>query len=174
LKEVLIKSAVPTGQTKISNMAVVLAALELLDNVCYAASPDVIVVEVALDFLHCQPASDPLFFFLAFELKLLGALGAHPDFSSCMRCGGDVVEGAFDPEEGMSTCKAHSRESIPHLQPLYKELIDLLVTCSRTPLRELREMEVDQPLRKDLGKLIHWTYTFHVQGYVLPESLKLL
>jgi hypothetical protein len=29
-------------------------------------------------------------------------------------------------------------------------------------------------VRKQLGRLVHWTYTYHVQGYHLPRSLNLI
>ena len=33
---------------------------------------------------------------------------------------------------------------------------------------------VDPVGRKKLGKILHWTYTFHIQGYTLPQALKLI
>jgi hypothetical protein len=55
-----------------------------------------------------------------------------------------------------------------------KCLIELLSTIDRLPLRELRGMAVAPAVRKDLGAVLHWTYTFHVNNYHLPEALKLI
>jgi len=40
-------------------------------------------------------------------------------------------------------------------------------------LAVLREA-VARGVRKELGRLVHWTYTYHVQGYHLPRSLNLI
>ncbi|NIM18978.1 MAG: DNA repair protein RecO [Candidatus Latescibacteria bacterium] len=173
LKEVFVVATATIDRRSLQGMAATLAALELLDRVCYAGSPDPSLVDVALDFVRCQPVADPLFFFLAFEIKLLEALGALPDLSGCVRCGADVEGGSYDPEEAACFCANHEVPS-PQAQSLYRDLLTFASRCLREPLEGLKPERADRKLRKDLGKLIHWTYTYHVQGYTLPESLKLL
>ena len=41
-------------------------------------------------------------------------------------------------------------------------------------LSQLGAAEVDADVRKRLGKVLHWTYTFHINGYSLPQALKLI
>jgi recombinational DNA repair protein (RecF pathway) len=123
--------------------------------------------------MHCQPAADPLFFFLAFELKVLESLGVLPDFANCAGCGQVLVTGYLDCREGACYCSKH-KKNIPHQRVLRSDLLRVIDVCRRHPLEAMKETQVDLSLRKDLGKVIHWTYTYHVQGYKLPQSLKLL
>jgi len=46
--------------------------------------------------------------------------------------------------------------------------------CAQEPYAALAAREVSRAARKELGRLVHWTYTYHVQGYHLPRSLNLI
>ena len=54
------------------------------------------------------------------------------------------------------------------------ELAALERALAGSPLESAARAEVPKELRKRLGALLHWTYTFHVQNYRLPESLRLI
>ena len=154
-------------------MAVRLAAVEILDQVCYPGSPDEGVVAVAAAFLDGPAPEDPLVYFLAFELALLGALGATPGLTHCDRCGRTLDTGVYDARAGASFCRAHAPgggETITLTAPLLEGLARLM----NGTLAEAAACTLDSRVRKALGKLLHWTYTFHVQGYSLPNSLNLL
>ena len=195
LKEVHLRSAGAAGRDSLDSLAAMLAVLELLDGVCFAASPDSRVVDTALAFLDTSPAADPLFMFLVFELRLLAVLGVLPDFFTCSSCGRGTRNGYFDPKTGECSCAEHGAPYAtgstaaaggprpvdpyrpaagPDAERISPHLLDLMNACSSWPLESLRRQEVDEKLRKDLGKILHRTYTYHVQGYRLPGSLKLL
>ena len=195
LREVYVRSSAAAGRDSLAGLAVVLAALELLDGVCFTASPDERLVDTALAYIRCPAAADPLFMFLVFEFRLLEALGALPDFFSCSSCGRKTEDGLYDPRSGECRCREHAgpyetgssaaagrsrsfQSTPPAAGPdearISPELLELIGDCCREPLDTLRQKEVDGKLRKDFGKIIHQTYTYHVQGYRLPESLKLL
>ena len=150
-----------------------LALLELVNQVCYWASPEERVIDLVVEYRKCEPPRDPLFLFIAFEFKLLEILGALPDFFSCSSCGVRFEKGHFHPEEGASACDVHTHPD-PHQIPLRAAVLSLLDELARRPLDALDGLEVDGRIRKNLGKILHWTYTFHVQGYGLPEALKLI
>ncbi|MFH1756178.1 MAG: DNA repair protein RecO [Candidatus Latescibacterota bacterium] len=173
LREISVHSPAAMDRKSLPGMATVLAALELLDKICYWNSPDEPLVDVAGEFMACQPPADPLFFFLILQIKLLTALGALPNFHHCAKCGRDLTKGYYHPQDGASYCPAHKKTSA-YQHVLDAHLLRLLDACERHSLPALKDMRIELPLRKDLGNLIHWTYTYHVQGYTLPQSLKLI
>ena len=96
-----------------------------------------------------------------------------PDFAVCASCGEPLAEGYFYPAEGVSVCRAHAVSQSRRVW-MDRGVTDLIAAIGRHPLRELRGIEVTAAARKDLGAVLHWTYTFHVNNYRLPEALKLI
>jgi DNA repair protein RecO len=173
LREASLVAPAAGSRDSLEVMAVRLAAVELLDQVCYPGSADEGVVAVAAAFLDGPVPTDPLVYFLAFELALLGALGAIPDLARCGQCGRELDTGVYDARAGASFCRAHASgggESITLTAPLLEGISGLM----HGTLAEAATCRLDARVRKALGKLLHWTYTFHVQGYSLPKSLNLL
>ncbi len=173
LKEAHAYSSLETGRESLVRMVAGLAALELLDRVCYQESPEPRIVDLLVEYLGHPDAEDPLYFFLAFELKLLTVLGAIPDFTRCASCGDELVRGYFHPDDGECRCARHSEASRSRIV-LDEELIRALADLEGELLGPLSRRKTELPLRKRLGGVLHWTYTLHVQNYRLPESLKLL
>jgi DNA repair protein RecO len=172
LREASRLSAPGAGRDSLEHMAVRLAAVELLDRVCYAGGPDEDIVAVAVDFLTCA-AGDPLVAFLAFEAKLLATLGAAPDVTTCARCAAAPDGGAYDAREGASYCVEHAG-GIEDALELSAEAAGLLRAALARPIAETAASAATRAARKQVGKILHWTYTLHVQGYRLPRSLDLL
>ena len=174
LKEVALLHTPGAGRDSLPHMAANLAALELLNLVCVPqASIDSGVVDTAADFLAAPPAADPLFLFLAFQIKLLGALGVSPDTVDCVRCGESPRDGIYSPRDGVSFCAEH-RASVPEAVKLSPEIVAATGQCAEQPFDVLAREAVARGVRKELGRLVHWTYTYHVQGYHLPRSLNLI
>jgi recombinational DNA repair protein (RecF pathway) len=161
------------GRDSLPHMAVRLAAMELLDLVCYPGSSDEGIVDLAVEFIRVGDANVPLLLFLAFELKLLAALGAFPELSGCAHCGAGLGGGAYNARDGVAYCRSHAGEA-PDALSLSPVLIAAIDEYSNEPLTAAAAGEMDPRTRKDLGKIVHWTYTFHVQGYSLPKSLSLI
>jgi DNA repair protein RecO len=169
--------ASPPGPRRDSlpHMATLLASMELLDQVCYAGSPDEHIVDLAVDYTRQQDCADPLFLFLALEVKLLAALGAAPDVAACSLCGADPAGGTYSPGDGSSLCREHSgRDRAGDALGLDAQTLALLELCASEPFEAIAGHEVPARRRKELGRLVHWTYTHHVHGYSLPKSLKLI
>jgi hypothetical protein len=57
---------------------------------------------------------------------------------------------------------------------LDKELLSLIARIGGSQIADLRELTVGAEMRKDLGTILHWTYTYHVNNYHLPDALKLI
>ncbi|UCG52519.1 MAG: DNA repair protein RecO [Candidatus Latescibacterota bacterium] len=173
LKEAHVHSALRTETYTITRLAATLAVLELLDHVCFWESPEPRIVNLLLEYLRCSTDNDPLFSFLVFQFNLLGVLGALPEFSSCALCGESLNDGFFHPAEGGSACRDHSESSSRRVW-MDKELLSLIAKIGDSPVAELRKLTVGTELRKDLGAILHWTYTYHVNDYRLPDALKLI
>jgi DNA repair protein RecO (recombination protein O) len=173
VKEASVLSPPYTARDSLTHMAAGLAVAELLDQVCFAQSPDESVVDLAVEYARSDRGRDPLFLFLAFETKLLEALGALPQLSGCAVCGSPATGGVYNAGEGESYCKRHAAETQPRIR-LSKNVLVVFNSCLEEPLSELSGREVAREVRKHLGKIVHWTYTYHVQGYSLPKSLSLI
>ncbi len=173
LKEVNVRSLLESGRESLSRMATALAVLELLDRVCFWESPESRIVDLVFEYLETSDVIDPVFFFLAFEWKLLTVLGASPDFGGCAACGAKLDGGFYHPDEGLCACPAHTQPE-PQRIKLTGELISLVESLDDDPLAAAAGSIVSPDTRKGLGAVIHWTYTFHVNNYRLPESLKLI
>lgn len=173
LKEASLISAPERPRDSLEHMAAMLAAVELLDQVCYSGATDEAAVDVGIEYVRAPAAVDPLLVFLAFEMRLLAVLGVDPDLSRCARCGAGATGGSYSAKSGESLCPRHD-EGAPEAIALTPGLVELASHCLGRPLASIAGMSVERVSRKDLGKLVHWTYTFHVHGYRLPNSLNLI
>jgi len=174
LKEVSLVHAPRAGRDSLPHMAANLAALELLNQVCVPnASIDSELVDTTAAFLASPPALDPLFLFLAFQIKLLGALGVSPGTVDCVRCGERPDGGIYSPRDGVSFCAEHGTQ-VPEAVKLSPEIVNAAEQCAAESFDVLSHEAVARGVRKELGRLVHWTYTYHVQGYHLPRSLNLI
>ncbi len=174
LKEASLVATPRAGRESLPHLAAGLAALELLDQVCVpGATLDDSIVDTAAAFLSAPMSEDPLLLFLAFEIKLLAALGVSPDTMSCVECGADPADGTYSPRDGVSFCAEH-RAAYPEAVDLTRDVVMAAAWCAQEPYMKLAAREISRAARKELGRLVHWTYTYHVQGYHLPRSLNLL
>lgn len=173
IKEIELISSATEDRDSLPHLAVRLSAMELLDQVCYPGSADEAIVDLAVEYVRVAGERDPLLVFLAFELRLLAALGAFPDLSGCAACGQSISDGVFDAAGGVAYCTDHAQLA-PDALPLPGEQLAAIELCVAGPLAGLADARVEMRTRKQLGKLVFWTYTFHVQGYSLPKSLSLI
>lgn len=174
LKEASLLASPAAGRDSLPHLAANLAALELLNGVCVpGASVDEEIVDTAVAFLTTPRGGDPLLLFLAFEIKLLAALGVAPDTVSCVRCGAPPDNGVYSPRDGVSVCSEH-RQPFPEAVTLSPDVVRTASRCASGSFDALAADEVPRTVRKELGRLVHWTYTYHVQGYHLPRSLSLI
>lgn len=174
LKEASLIARPAVGRDSLPHLAASFAVLELLDQVCVpGASLDDGIVDTAAEYLSAPAGSDPLLVFLAFAIKLLGALGVSPDTVGCVHCGAAPDDGVYSPRDGVSFCAEH-RAPMAESVPLTAEVVSAAARCAAAPYESIAHDRVSKGVRKELGRLVHWTYTYHVQGYHLPISLSLI
>jgi DNA repair protein RecO (recombination protein O) len=172
LKEVHALSTLGARRESFPHLATALGMLELVESVCYWGSPEPRAVDLVADYLACAPAKDPLHAYLVFELKLLEILGQGPDVQRCAACGTDLASGFYHPADGASACDRHSGDA-PHRVRLDPELLGFVARAAGSTLAEASAADVEPAMRKRFGEILHWTYTFHIQGYSLPNALTL-
>ena len=173
LKEVCVRSTLGRARESLAHLSCAMGLMELVERVCYWGSPEKRIVDLVEEFLGDPLADDPLHTYLVLEFKILEILGVVPDFSGCPTCGAGIVDGHYLPAEGTSFCKRHSPAS-PHRVLLDATLLEYIATVARSTLDEASRIEVTAACRKRFGQILHWTYTFHIEGYRLPEALKLI
>ena len=174
LKEASLVGNSPVARDSLPHLAANLAALELLNQVCVSgASLDDTVVDTASEFLSAAKGADPMLVFLAFAIKLLGALGLSPDTVACVHCGAAPDDGLYSPRDGVSFCAEH-RAPMAESVSLTADVVSAAARCATASYPAIAGEAVSKGVRKELGRLVHWTYTYHVQGYQLPRSLSLI
>lgn len=173
LKDVDPITGIESRRRSLFELAPTLASLEILDQVCYWGSPEPGIVGLAETYLSTKRPADPLALFLAFEYMLLAVLGVLPDLGRCIICEKRLSRGFFHPEAGVSACARHSGASGRRIR-LDAAVLGVLERIDSEGLDGVCRRGFDRDSRKRLGRILHWTYTFHVQGYRLPESLKLI
>lgn len=174
LKEATLVAQPVAARTALDRMAALLAALELTGMVCYPGHPEAGITELVAEFIRSCDSRDPLFLFLAFELRVLAELGSAPDLTACAVCGDDLGPGSvYSAAEGSAYCARHA-DAAAETTRLSDDVREAAVACTRLALAEVAREPVAPATRKALGRIVHWTYTHHVQGYHLPESLRLI
>ena len=173
LKEVHVKATLGAARDSLPHLASALGVLELVEEVCYWGSPEESVVDLLEEHITGPPAQDPMLLYLVFAFKLLAVLGVVPDVSSCSSCGGDLAGGYYHPADGTSMCGRHDVDS-PNRVRLSAEVVAFTRSIVDSKLEGAADYEMDRKTRKRFGEIIHWTYTFHIQGYRLPKALKLV
>jgi len=173
LKEATLLDVPQRSRDSLPHMASMLAVMELLEQVCYGGGVDEGIVDLGVEYIRAPAAIDPLLLFLAFEMRLLAVLGADPDLSNCSVCGRKLDGGSYSARSGEAHCPDHGTADTEAVV-LGPELIELAGQCRSQALAAIAGMTTERSWRKDLGKILHWTYTFHVQGYRLPNSLNLI
>ena len=173
LKEASVQATLGPARDSLSHLACAMAILELLENVCYWRSPEAALVDLVTEFLAEPTGGDPLQTFLIVEFKVLERLGIVPDLGACTTCGQAPADGFYYPAEGTSCCARHAHD-VAHRVSLDDELLRYASSVARSSIAEGARVDVSRSVRKRFGQILHWTYNFHVQGYRLPNALKLL
>jgi recombinational DNA repair protein (RecF pathway) len=157
LKEAALLCQPAGARDSLDRLSALLAAVELLDLVCLYGHPDAAIVDLAYTYVACAGRGDARLLFLA----------------GCPVCDGSVAGGFYHPGGGHGYCREHGAE-LAQATPLSEQVVALARACLESPLEAVESMSVDEATRKSLGKVLHRTYTHHVQGYTLPKSFGLM
>lgn len=173
LKEANVRTTLGPARDSLPHLACAMGLLELVERVCYWGSPEPAIVDLLDQYLAEPTAGDALRMFLIAEYRILELLGVVPDFATCASCGATLQDGYYYPADGTSRCAQHT-QNVPHRVALDSELIEYGAAVAHSPIAIASNIPVSRAARKRFGEILHWTYTFHIEGYGLPKALKLL
>jgi DNA repair protein RecO (recombination protein O) len=176
LKEVTLRRSSLTLAGTMEGLALLLAAMELVEG-----------IEARIEGLfedleeYQQVLGEPMdldarmVIFLGLERRLLERLGVAPDLTRCASCGrgprGEVLH--YRVAEGTVACGPCGPGEGPSVE-LPRPARDALLDLRTRALEEAGRMRLSRESIRSMGLLLHRHLGYHVEGYRLPESLRLL
>jgi DNA repair protein RecO (recombination protein O) len=109
----------------------------------------------------------------AFQLKVISEMGHAPELTTCVSCGDPSRPVTFfSASSGGVVCGACSRDQ-PGSRPVGSEALDVLRRYSALPLAELAHIEIETPVRAEVGRLMEEFMTAQMESYRGLKSLKM-
>jgi DNA repair protein RecO (recombination protein O) len=115
---------------------------------------------------------DPWGALFVLELRLLDASGLMPSIARCDGCNKDLAGCSFkiNPSNGAVECEGCGEGE----SSLSSRSCGLLERMLSGGFDEVRGLELDAELRREIGTLLHRILMHHMAGYRLPGSLGML
>jgi DNA repair protein RecO (recombination protein O) len=164
----------PTGEEDLERLCIFQAGLEIADRSVVERDGDEQAFDLVEVFIRILPvAADPWFLFFALEARLLCVLGIFPSLESCYLCGRPAggKELSIDPAGGGVTCDDCEGKGTLHLSADSLAVLERLTSCEPV---ELARMRMRSEERREIGRVLHHLFLNHVDGYTLPNALRLL
>lgn len=171
LKECEAAASCPAGRD-LDRLCLFLAGIELIDRTMQDGEGDEGIFDLVEKYLSLvESAADPWALFLAFEISLLGKTGLLPSVEACAGCGHELAGESFsvDPIEGTVKCKACQRGGGRILSQEASEALRRMIRAGLSSAQE----SLGASARIEIGELIHGLMTRHMEGYRMPNALKL-
>ncbi len=175
LKEVSVRQSSLLLAGRIECLALLLASVELVERI--EARIEGLYEDVAelLEFLATHTEIDSPLPVYALELRLLARHGVAPSLESCLACG-RPVEGefiAYSVSEGSVRCDRCGGGEAAEIV-MSRGARERLLRMREGGLAELGGDPPGEEELRELGIFLHRNLLYHVEGYRLPESLRLL
>lgn len=154
----------------LERLCILQAGIEIVDRGGVGHDVDERLFDLLEAFLRSVGrALDPWALFYAFEIGVLGLAGALPDTGACSRCGVDLAGERFgvDAASGAVTCAA-CRGGL-----LSAEAASFIARAAREGLVAAEGRALERAERREIGELVHRLFAGHVEGYRLPNALRL-
>jgi DNA repair protein RecO (recombination protein O) len=173
LKEIEISDMILDSVQDLERLCIFQAGLEVLDRSVKERDADEIVFDLLEDFIRVLPSiADPWAALFALYARLLISSGFYPATDRCAECGIVLEKGfAAQPQAGRVACPDCGRD-------------DSLLVSERSALilAELAQGGTGDPdglsmraeERRQIGKYLHYLFLYHIDGYRLPNALKIL
>lgn len=146
------------------------AGLEIVDRGAVGRDVDERLFDLVEAFLgSVGGAPDPWALFYAFEIGVLALAGALPDTGACSRCGVSLEGERFgiDPASGAVSCAA-CRGAV-----LSAAAASFIERAARKGLPAAGGPALGRAERREIGEIVHRLFAGHVEGYRLPNALRL-
>lgn len=173
LKEIEGSVPLESPLADLERLCLLQAALEIIDRSVVERSADERLFDLVESFMRLlSRAADPWALFFAFEIGVLKLAGSFPSTRSCARCGRELEGEAFavDPASGTVTCGACGARSARRLS---SEAASALTLMDRGGLEAVGSATLGARARKEIGEIVHRVFTSHMDGYRLPNALRL-
>jgi DNA repair protein RecO len=104
--------------------------------------------------------------------RLLKLTGFYPAVDRCASCG-TVLTGGFlaKPQTGRITCVGCGEDGAILVS---ERSANLLSRMSGDDMSGIEELSIPPEERKEMGRFLHMLFLYHVDGYRLPNALKIL
>ena len=119
---------------------------------------------------------------IAYEIKLLKALGYMPDLNKCKICGKNQELTFFDVKEGGCYCKSCGNDTInlrndSLIYPVNASIIDILKYFSDNPFSAFRKIALKEEMATKINKILKDFLDYHLDigelksGYFLSDII---
>ncbi len=149
------------------------AGLEIVDRAAVGRDADERLFDIVEAFMRLVPSAvDPWALFFALEIAVLSIAGSFPSLDACSDCGKPLAGArlSVDPASGRVGCVSCGRGSGRTLSAASSAA---LVRLRRGGLREAGSAPLGGDERREIGGLLHRLFAGHVEGYRLPNALRL-
>jgi DNA repair protein RecO (recombination protein O) len=149
------------------------AGLEIVDRAAVGRDADERLFDLVEAFMRLvTSAADPWALFYALEIGVLSLAGSFPSIAACADCGTDLAGGrlAVDPASGRVSCHSCRRGSG---RTLSAGSSAALLRLEREGFRAAERAPLGREERREIGELLHRLFAGHVEGYRLPNALRL-
>lgn len=170
LKEIESRNVFENYVEDLEKLCIFQAGLEVVDRSVIEREVDERIFDLFEGFIEALPGADDAWAVLfTLYVRLLRMSGVYPSTADCAGCGRELT-GEFKavPQTGRVTCLGCGSE-------------DALFVSGRSA-EVLRKMEkgffagiaLGSKERKELGRLLHYLFLHHIEGYRLPGALNIL
>lgn len=149
------------------------AGLEIIDRSVVGRDADERLFDLIEEFMRLAPsAEDPWALFYALEIGVLALAGSLPSLGECGICGRELAGAryAVDPASGHVSCAACLGAAGGVLSSGAAAGLSLI---AREGFAAARRGALGRDERREVGELLHRLFANHVEGYRLPNALRL-
>jgi DNA repair protein RecO (recombination protein O) len=161
------------NQNDLDKICLFQAGLEVVDHSVVGEESDRQIFELMEEYIEKLSMTKNLWFcFYAMEVKLLMMLGHFPSLERCSRCGRELrEESKVVPSSGEVLCEECDEGGAVQLS---RDSFGYLRVMSKENFGDIESVSLNSTTRREIGRVLHYLFLHHVQGYTLPHSLRIL
>ena len=149
------------------------AGLEVLDRSVRERDADERIFDLFECFIRLLPRiADPWALLFLLYARLLKLTGFYPATDRCAGCGADLASGFMaQPQAGRITCSGCGADGALFVSERSARFLSRL---TGDYVSEIEELSILPEERKEIGRFLHFLFLYHIEGYKLPNALKIL
>lgn len=170
LKEIESRNVFENCIEDLEKLCIFQAGLEVVDRSVIEREVDERIFDLLEGFIEALPgAGDAWAVLFTLYARLLNMSGVYPSTTDCAACGRELT-GGFKavPQTGRVTCRKCGSEDALYLSGKSAEVL------RRMEKGDFVGLELGSKERKEIGRLLHYLFLHHIEGYRLPSALNIL